>query len=190
LSVPEVCAPPELRTITPDSSVVTVCEGEAGASGLVKPLDSSSAECPGEFVEIGMVGDDGEMGDVDIDDLSGVGAAAGGVDSDAGGVEGVGDEVSSAQATPGVVATAPLTPSATASAPTRPMYLAYAVDVGLEFGDRELPEFAVRRVAVRPCTPLGQREGGVVTSGCAGKCRLGACSQCCLEGFAGFMITP
>ena len=57
--VPEVCAPPELRTITPDSSVVTVCDGEADAPDLVKrPPDSSSVECSEEVVDVGLVDDE------------------------------------------------------------------------------------------------------------------------------------
>ena len=91
-------------------------------------------------------------------------------ESDVVGLEGVGDEDSSAQATPGVVATAPLTPSATANAPTRPMYLAYADVVGLEFAEREPSESAVRRLAAGPSRPLRRGDHAVAASDSAGKC--------------------
>ena len=113
-------------------------------------------ECSEEVVDVGLVDEELDAGDVDVDDSPDAEEDAVGFDSDAAGLEEADDEDSSAQATPGVVATAPLTPSATASAPTRPMYLAYAVGVvGLEFAERELSEFAVRRVAAGPSRPLG-----------------------------------
>jgi hypothetical protein len=188
LSVPEVCAPPELRTITPDSSVVTVCDGEADAPGLVKPPDPSSVERSGEVVEIGGVEYERDVEDVDIDDSSDSGVDAGGLDSELGGPEGVGDEGSSAQATPGVVATAPLTPSATASAPTRPMYLAHAVGVvSLELAEREPSEFAVRRLAAGPSRPLRRGDHAVAASDSAGKGSRQKGFKFRLEDFAGFM---
>ena len=182
-----MCAPPELRTITPDSSVVTVCDGEADAPGLVKSPDSSSVERSGEVVEIGGVEDERDVGDVDIDDSSDAGVDAGGLDSDVVGLEGVGDEGSSAQATPGVVATAPLTPSATASAPTRPMYLAYTVGVvSLELAERE----PVRRLAAGPSRPLRRGDHAVAASDRAGKGSRAEGFKCRLEDFAGFMTHP
>jgi hypothetical protein len=174
--VPEVGAPPEARTITPDSSVVTVSDDDADApDSVMRPPDSSPVECSEEVVD--------DSSDVEVDAV--------GFDSDAVELEEADDEESSAHATPGVVATAPLTPSATARAPTRPMYLAYAVGVvGLEFAERELSEFAIRRVAAGPSRLLGRGDHAVATSGSAGECSPAACVQCGLEGFASFMTTP
>jgi len=122
--VPEVCAPPELRTITPDSSVVTASDDDADApDSVMRPPDSSSVEGSEEVVDVGRVDDELDAEDVDVDESSDAEEDAVGFDSDAVELEESDDE-SSAHATPGVVATAPLTPRATARAPTRPMYLA------------------------------------------------------------------
>ena len=153
--------------------------------------DSSSVECSEEVVDVGMVDDELDAEDVDVDDSSDAEVDAVGFDSDAVELEEADDEESSAHATPGVVATAPLTPSATARAPTRPMYLAYTVGaVGLQFAERQLSEFAVRRVAAGRSGLLSRGDRAVATSGSAGECSLAACFPCRLEGFAGFMTTP
>jgi len=189
--VPEVCAPPELRTITPDSSVVTASDDDADApDSVLRPPDSSSVECSEEVVDVVPVDDEFDAEDVDVDDSSDVEVDAVGFDSDAVELEEADDE-SSAHATPGVVATAPLTPSATARAPTRPMYLAYVVGVvGVAFAERELSEFAVRRVAADPSRLLRRGARAVATSGSVRECSLAACFQCRSDGFAGFMTTP
>lgn len=169
--VPEVRAPPELRTITPDPRV--------------------EVECSEDVVDVGLVEEELDAGDVDVDDPPDAEEDAVGFDSDAVEPEDADDEESSAHATPGVVATAPLMPSATARAPTRPMYLAYAVGVvDLEFAERELSEFAARRVAADPNRLLGRGDRAVATSGSARKCSLAACFQCGLESFADFMTPP
>jgi hypothetical protein len=112
-----VSAPPELRTITPDPSVVTVSDGDSVVPFALVP--DSSVVVP-EEVEVGLDPDDVGVNDgSDEDDTE--------VDSDVDELVESDVETSSAHATPGVVVTAPLTPSATASAPTRPMYLAYAL---------------------------------------------------------------
>ena len=147
-SVPEVCAPPEERTITTGPSVETVSDEDADASGASVPTPDSSVEGSDEVVDVGPIDDELDPEDVDVED--GSDAEEGEDDDGSDAEEGEGDvgfeseavelfeseaveleeavdEDSSAHATPGVVATAPLTPSATARAPTRPMYLAYAV---------------------------------------------------------------
>jgi hypothetical protein len=184
--------PPELRTITPDSSVVTASDDDADApDSVMRPPDSPSVECSEEVVDVGLVDDELDAEDVDVDDLSDVEVDAAGFDSDAVELEEADDEESSAHATPGVVATAPLTPSATASAPTRPMYLAYAVGVvGLEFAERGLSEFAVCRVAAGPSRLRRRDNRAAATAGSTRECSLAACFQCRLDGFAGFMTTP
>jgi hypothetical protein len=144
-----------------------------------------------EVVDVGLVDDELDAEDVDVDDSSDAGVDATGFDSDAVELEEADDEDSSAHATPGVVATAPLTPSATARAPTRPMYLAYTVGaVGLQFAERQLSEFAVRGVAAGRSGLLSRGDRAVATSGSTRECSLAAWFQRGLDGFAGLMTTP
>ena len=121
----EVCAPPELPTITPWSSVVTVADARLPESsdGLGEVVDGPVPLDPvasiDEEVDSAVDGDAGSDVVERLDVVEGDGESD--PDEDWSAADG---EESSAQATPGLVTTAPPTPSATAKAPTRPMYLA------------------------------------------------------------------
>jgi len=186
LSIPDVCEPPELRTITPDSSCVTISDdGIDAPDWLTGPPVSLSEECSEGVVDVGLVDGESDAEDVDADDSSDAEEAA--VDpADASDTEEDGD--SSAQATPGEVAIAPPMPSATASAPTRPMYLEYIV--GLELAEREPSESAVRRLAVGPARPLRGGDHAEAASDRAGKGSRTEGFECRFKDVAGFMTHP
>ena len=190
--VPAVRAPPELRTITPDSWVVTVSDDDADArdSAVLRPSRFVVVGAPGRSRR-GASASSSSLRPCGADASSDVGDGTVGFDSDTVELEEADDEPSSAHATPGVVAIAPLTPSASARAPTRPMYLAYAVGgAGLDGSEREFSEFAVGRVAVGPSRLFSRGGHAIGASDGGGQSRPAACFQLRLVDFASFTTTP
>jgi len=155
-------------------------------------------ECSEGVVDVGLVDDEFDAEDVDVDDSSDAEEDPVDVEDlsdaeeDPVDVEDLsdaeGDDDSSAQATPGAVAIAPPMPSATANAPTRPMYLEYVV--GLDLAEREPSESAVRRLAAGPSRPLRRGDHAVAASDGADNGSRAEGFKCRLEDFAGFMTHP
>lgn len=114
---PEVCAPPELRTITPSPSVVSTCP-DGGSGGVESSVVGSAPACP---VALETDCETTPEGDTPLPS----GSALGPVPVAAAVSETVSPAPvgSSAHATPGPKMTP--TPSATASVPTRPTCRAY-----------------------------------------------------------------